>query len=224
MIEKLQGYVMIPRDIQTLPLWGNAYDAALWLYCVLHASHQAYRDLQPGQFYASQVQIAEVMHWSRKTVSASLRRLQAKGLLNVVTSDEGTVITVQYWHEISSGRGIGDGDMMVLDTSSRECKRVPQKEKRPASTAGDSYARQQDTSKTLDPLRELQFERFWQAYPKKSNKTETKRKFMQLEVDPEYVIKAIEQARYTRGWLIENGRYIPNPVNWLDGAWEQFMT
>ena len=117
MSTKYQGFVPIPRDIQTLPFWGNAYDTTLWLYCVLHTSHQPYRGLQPGQFYASQARIAETLHWSRKTVSVSLRRLESKGLLGVRTSDRGTVITVMYWEEISSGKGVGNkgtGDENVV--------------------------------------------------------------------------------------------------------------
>lgn len=224
MIEKLKGFVTIPRDIQTLPLWGNAYDASLWLYCVLHASHTAYQDLQPGQFYASQVQIAKVMHWSRKTVSTSLRRLAAKGLLAVQTSDEGTVITVNHWAKISTGRGLGDGDMMVLDTSTGEVSRVLQRSRGKPETLVDQVSESQKTSTMTDPVREQQFERFWQAYPKKSSKTETKRFFMQMDADPEGVINAIEQARHSPAWMAENGRFIPNPVSWLDGGWEQYET
>ena len=60
---------------------------------------------QPGQFYASQVQIATQLHWARKTVGTALQRLAGKALLEVNTSDKGTIITVMYWEEISSGRG-----------------------------------------------------------------------------------------------------------------------
>ena len=102
---KYQGFVALPRSVQQLPIWGNAYDTALWLYCVFHASHQPYRGLQPGQFYASQVQIATQLHWARKTVGIALQRLAGKALLEVNTSDKGTIITVMYWEEISSGRG-----------------------------------------------------------------------------------------------------------------------
>lgn len=103
--KKYQGFVALPRSVQQLPIWGNAYDTALWLYCVLHASHQPYKGLQPGQFYASQAQIATQLHWARKTVGTALQRLAGKALLDVNTSDKGTIITVMYWEEISSGRG-----------------------------------------------------------------------------------------------------------------------
>lgn len=65
----------------------------------------AVQGLQPGQFYASQVQIATQLHWARKTVGTALQRLAGKALLEVNTSDKGTIITVMYWEEISSGRG-----------------------------------------------------------------------------------------------------------------------
>lgn len=111
---KYQGFVALPRSVQQLPIWGNAYDTALWLYCVLHASHQPYKGLQPGQFYASQAQIATQLHWARKTVGTALQRLASKALLDVETSGKGTVITVTYWDEISSGRGF-PGDKRLGD-------------------------------------------------------------------------------------------------------------
>jgi len=188
MIEKYQGFVPIPRDIQTLPIWGNTTDTALWLYCVLHASHQSYRDLKPGQFYASQVKIAAVMGMSRKTVGESLKRLQRKGLLYVKTSELGTIITVMYWDQISSGRGFGQGDTLMKDLSTGEVTTVPHRSRGKPT---------EDKPATGDPVREEQFERFWWAYPKKSHKEEARKLFMELTVDPELVISAIEQARYT---------------------------
>lgn len=222
MIEKYQGFVPIPRDVQTLPIWGNTTDTALWLYCVLHASHQPYRDLQAGQFYASQAQIAKVMGMTRKTVGISLKRLEQKGLLHVETSDTGTVITVCYWSFICNGKGFGDGDLMVLDTTTGEVSRVPQRSRGKPESETDVPASQPETEDNEDPVREEQFNRFWLAYPKRSNKTEARRLFMALKVDPELVIKAIEEARYSPGWVKEGGRFIPNPAKWLDGGWEQF--
>ena len=109
--EKYRGYVAIPRSVQVLPIWGNAYDTALWLYCVLHASHRPYGELRPGQFYASQAQIAVELHWTRKTVGTALQRLDGKARLDVETSGKGTVITVAHWDEISSGRGFAESEM-----------------------------------------------------------------------------------------------------------------
>ena len=38
-------------------------------------------------------------------LDTALQRLAGKALLDVNTSDKGTIITVMYWEEISSGRG-----------------------------------------------------------------------------------------------------------------------
>jgi len=160
------------------------------------------------------VKIAEVMGMSRKTVGDSLRRLQSKGLLHAKTSELGTIITVCYWEQISSGRGFGQGDTLVKDTSTGEVTTVPQRSRGKPT---------EEKPATGDPIREEQFERFWLAYPKKSRKEEAKKLFTALTVDPELVISSIEQARYTQPWLIDNGRYIPNPVSYLDGGWEQYV-
>ena len=122
MKEKYQGFVTIPRDVQILPLYDNAHDTALWLYCVLHTSHQPYKELKPGQFYASQADIAKRLGWSRKTVGISLRRLEQKKMLKVETSDKGTIITVRYWAQISSGEGFGNGRAVEYDCETKVSK------------------------------------------------------------------------------------------------------
>lgn len=89
--EKYRGYVAIPQGVQVFPIWDNAYDTALWLYCVLHASHRPYGELRLRQFYVSQEQITVELHWTRKTVGIALQRLVGKALLDVKTSGKGTV-------------------------------------------------------------------------------------------------------------------------------------
>lgn len=107
MAGNFQGFVMIPREILQLPIWGNTTDVAVWLYCYLNASHSAYKSLKPGQFYTSKEIMAKNIGISRNTVIRSLRSLVAKKLLEVEVSKHGTHITVCFWEELKNGAPCG---------------------------------------------------------------------------------------------------------------------
>ena len=62
------------------------------------------------------------------------------------------------------------------------------------------------------------FERFWQAYPRKVAKQAARRALAR-------VLQALEQQKTETQWQRENGRYIPHPVTWLNqGRWEDEPT
>ena len=65
------------------------------------------------------------------------------------------------------------------------------------------------------------FERFWQAYPRKVGKQAARRAFARADVSLQRLLEALEQQKADPQWQRENGRYIPHPVTWLNqGRWE----
>jgi len=68
------------------------------------------------------------------------------------------------------------------------------------------------------------FDRFWQAYPRKVQKGRAEKAFKKIAPDDDLVdsmIDKIEQAKRTRQWQEEGGRYIPHPATWLNArGWE----
>lgn len=77
---------------------------------------------------------------------------------------------------------------------------------------------------------EQDFERFWNAYPKKTNRILAEQEWIQLittteQLDCETLIKAA--INYTDKCRIEKTqeRFIKNPANWLrDGTWTEYTT
>lgn len=69
-----------------------------------------------------------------------------------------------------------------------------------------------------------QFERFWEAYPRKQNKAGAARAWMALSPDGELgekIIAAVGKAAKSHDWKKEGGKYIPGPVRYLeDRRWE----
>lgn len=68
------------------------------------------------------------------------------------------------------------------------------------------------------------FTKFWEAYPKKRAKGCAEKAWRKINPDEpllEAMLSAIEQARQSKEWHVENGRYIPNPATWLNQRrWE----
>ena len=68
------------------------------------------------------------------------------------------------------------------------------------------------------------FDRFWEAYPRKTAKQEAIKAFEKLKPDAmliETMVKAIAQQKQSAQWQEDGGRYIPHPATWINQhRWE----
>ena len=68
------------------------------------------------------------------------------------------------------------------------------------------------------------FEKFWQAYPRKRSKGQAEKAWKSIKPDDALITKiisALEIARTSSDWLRDGGRYIPYPATWLRAkGWE----
>ena len=73
-------------------------------------------------------------------------------------------------------------------------------------------------------LADQRFETFWEAYPKKIGKTAALKAWRRVNPDAVLyarMIASIAVSKASDQWQRENGRYIPNPLTWLNqGRWE----
>ena len=68
------------------------------------------------------------------------------------------------------------------------------------------------------------FDEFWKAYPKKVAKEAARKAWAKLKPDEALgyvIIQAVEDAKQSRDWQKEKGKYIPHPATYLNGKrWE----
>lgn len=68
------------------------------------------------------------------------------------------------------------------------------------------------------------FDRFWEAYPRKTAKQEAIKAFEKLKPDAmliETMVKAVERQKQSAQWQEDGGRYIPHPATWINQhRWE----
>jgi len=71
------------------------------------------------------------------------------------------------------------------------------------------------------------FTRFWEAYPKKKDKTKARKAFEKAlkQTDLDTMLQALEAQKRSPDWQRDGGQYIPLPTTWLNGCrWEDETT
>ena len=71
------------------------------------------------------------------------------------------------------------------------------------------------------------FDRFWEAYPRKTAKQEAIKAFEKLKPDAmliETMVKAIQTQKQSAQWQEDGGRFIPHPATWINQRrWEDVL-
>jgi hypothetical protein len=70
----------------------------------------------------------------------------------------------------------------------------------------------------------VQFEQFWQAYPKKTGKEAAAKAWKKIARPAETLVQILDALAWqtkSEQWLKERGQYIPNPATYLNqGRWQ----
>ena len=209
------------------------------VYCclALHANNKR-------ECFPSYKKIHEYTGLSRATISAALKKLRARGLLEVHGRTE---------------RGLKRSNFYVLlDPPEPDPPEPGQRETEPATAAtappaeepacssiaelrssvvellGSSIAEPEQEQLEQHPKEqtppnpqrgnEREFEAFWNAYAKKQGRDKALRVWRRLNPSPaivETILAAVAKQKLWPDWRRENGRYIPCPAKWLRGRrWE----
>lgn len=68
------------------------------------------------------------------------------------------------------------------------------------------------------------FQRFWDSYPRKTNKRGARKVWQKLKPDQglvDTILAALKRHKMTEQWQKDEGKYIPHPSTWLNGRrWE----
>lgn len=94
----------------------------------------------------------------------------------------------------------------------------------------NSTNRTEPTTPTGDAqaLQERRFAEFWKAYPKKVGKASCLKAWKKMKPTAElhdHIMAALEDQKRSEQWQREGGRFIPNPLTWLNqGRWDDEPT
>ena len=69
------------------------------------------------------------------------------------------------------------------------------------------------------PAEDLSFDKFWNLYPKKVGKASARKKFDQVDVSLDVLLRAVQEQKMSLQW--QDSAFIPNPATWLqERRWE----
>ena len=67
----------------------------------------------------------------------------------------------------------------------------------------------------------IEFEMFWEAYPKKIGKSEAMKAWTKIKPSVQDVLKALKWQKKSEQWAKDGGQFIPNPATYLNqGRWQ----
>ena len=223
----MDGFIKVSRKLLDSAIWNDAYDAALFFYCLLRASHNRYEGLEPGQFYSSFPSMMKGLGWSRNGIKAHLRNLIAMGMIAVSEYTGALLITVINWASISMMTEEDSACHAMTPachqtTTARHEMTAACRDMTAEVSQHDTY--QKDNQKERQSVnRAQQFELWFQEYPRRNRKSEALKAWLKLDATAEVLTAALRNAKCSSQWLRENGRFIPAAVKFLDGDWENYV-
>lgn len=233
------------------PIWPDDGLFKLYHYCLYKASRNVYLwrgiQIRPGEFPMSYRHVAAELCWSRDKLTKKFASLEEAGCVCLRKSRVGTLVRIVDWPEIQytgsskvsppwpenqtvSGTEIKPSwyenqaaGGMESRPSWRENHTISGTEIRPNQ---EEY-RKRNLSSSPRPEPEG-FNLLWLAYPEdRRNQRAEAAQLYQMAVDqgatPQAMMDALNAAKQSGAWCMDNGRYIPGIVKWLQKeTWRSF--
>jgi len=84
---------------------------------------------------------------------------------------------------------------------------------------------EKENEKENESKKAANFDRFWEAYPRKVGKVKAQTAFQKVTVPVEILLSAIAEQKKSPQWQKDGGQFIPHPATWLNGKrWEDQIT
>jgi hypothetical protein len=224
-------------ELHWIPLWVDKYlfgstrielkpdERSVWMdLMVLSAKDSGCVQANIGVPYPIPL-LAGMFNVKKELLTRTIERCKAVGK---ITENEDGTLFLPNWQE--------------YQLSPRHKRRFAS-EKAPMSAKEDATSAKEDiSSSSADTILEKSilenkkicvhptsnFQRFWEAYPKKRSKGQAEKAFSKINPDEqllETMISTIERATKSEDWIKEKGKFIPHPATWLNAkGWEDEPT
>ena len=192
-----------------------------------------------GSFITSIRKLADRWGWSNNKVTGFMRQLRNNDMIAFFCDTKKTVITIVrydlYQNDDTPINSPMEHECITEGTRLHTTKKVKKEKKiknkdlkdlyaqppsEPAKKVSTSNPKKREEEKQL----EERFVKFWDAYPKKKDKKRAIAAWRKINPSDQLlatILVALEKQRAAHDWVKENGKYIPLPTSWLNGArWE----
>ena len=161
--------------------------------------------------------ITEIVKESRNTVNEIMRELEKFKYLKrkAIRTDKGTIIDWQY--DIYEKPHTNYQDMENQDIDYQDMDNCIQVNTNIINNLNNKELNNKKIYKD-------KFLEFWEAYPKKLNKSKTEEWFIKNKPDNDLLnemLTKLEMFKQSESWLKDDGKFIPYPTTWLNQKrWE----
>ena len=83
-------------------------------------------------------------------------------------------------------------------------------------TYNEGNTNQEPITNNQEPLTNKDFDKFWEAYPKKKSKPIALKAWLKHKPDIDVVIKSLTMMKKCDQWTKNKGEFIPYPASWLN--------
>lgn len=208
-------------------LWGKILDSSLWVLesketRLVWVTMLAMKDVD-GVVHASIVGLADRAKVTLEECQAALKVLESPDKNDTSGVENGVRI-----RKIPGGWQIVNNDLYRFSTEAkREVWRAMKAEQRAKEesrkTAGNNGHKKDETDQGKSKPKKIptdtpEFQKFWEAYPKKVGRIAALKSFVKVDGCthlPE-ILKALEWQRDQEQWTKDGGQFIPHPATWLN--------
>lgn len=167
-----------------------------------------------GQFITSISKLAErcASDVTEKQVRSAIAKLEKWGFLGKQTGKQGTIVTICNYSRFQDDSDSMGKPMGKIRANDGQLLRIIKKEKN------------KDIDQKQDQI-DINFERFWKAYPKRVGRGKVEKIFRKINPDEKLMMKiltAIAEQKNSSQW--QDKKYVPHPSTWLNQKrWEDEM-
>lgn len=102
------------------------------------------------------------------------------------------------------------------DTARENGKKGGRRKPNPNPEVTQPLANQEPRTNNQEPLTNKDFDKFWEAYPKKKAKPIALKAWLKHKPDIDVVIKSLTIIKKSDQWTKNKGEFIPYPASWLN--------
>ena len=203
------------------------FEFRLWVGLITQADDAGRGDARPAIIKGRVFALRE--RTTTKDISSALSALAAAGCVSLYTVGGKPYYAFPSWAKHQRIRdvkskfpGPDEGEIIEVQQSAASCGEAPQEAALIQSNPIQSESNPNpNPTRTRSGAKGTDFERFWQAYPRKIGKAAAEKALSRVKVPVDVLIAAVEKQMQSDQWTREAGRYIPNAATWLNqGRWE----
>ena len=196
----------------------------LWVHLITYVDDYGRGDARPAIIKGACFPFRDRM--TNKDIEKGLADLADAGCVGLYTVDGKPYLYFPNWEQHQRVRTKiskcpePSGNSEILQ-SAADCGELPRIAARIQNPESGIQNPESGIRKQTAHAREVDFQRFWDAYPRKEGKQKAKDAFKKVDVPLEVLLKALDRQKQSPQWTRDNGQFIPHPTTWLNGKrWE----